>query len=192
MNAKTVPIVPIVGVPKELLRETRPIVVVLAGLPGLGKSLLAREIEQSVKPSQIVESDWVWSVVCPNGYSPNAAQCGYAMMEAMASAWVLQRITAIIDSTALTRKHRQKWVDMGMDLGVPVHCCFFPPDVEESIRRRDGRGTFAEAGKKIAPERIREMAAKWEEPRVAEGLIVHQVQPSVFDGSSFRGQIGQG
>ncbi len=166
-------------------RPREPVVVVLAGLPGLGKSTAADWLRKGSGRAAVMESDQIWELVCPYGYDRNFGATGYLVMTTLAGAWLGQGIDVIVDSTAVTVKHRRRFVDVTATVagfGAPprigparAYCLFFPPDVAESIRRRSGVSNVRMLDHGLKDERvpeasIRSMAERWEAPSVDEGF----------------------
>lgn len=88
-------------------RTIKPVLIVMVGLPGTGKSTLAREIAQAL-PAAVVESDWVRKTLFPAPtHSGQESYFVHRVARAVIGRLLRRGISAISDATNLVEFHRE-------------------------------------------------------------------------------------
>lgn len=130
-----------------------PVVLVLVGLPGAGKSTLVAALQR--------ESPGKWVRVCQDVLKTRP-KCEKAAREALK-----QGLSPIIDRTNIDPKQREHWVKIAAEAGVPAHAVFLlvaPPLCMERIKAR----TVHETNPR--PFVVNMMKGRLREPLAAEGF----------------------
>jgi predicted kinase len=124
--------------------------VVLAGLPGAGKSTLAARIGAAL-PAPVLAVDAVERVLHDHGLPPGAA--GYGVVAALAAAQLALGHDVVVDAVNPVAAARATWTDLAAATGVPLRFvevrCGDPAEhrrrVEQRLRRDPGAATWAYA-----------------------------------------------
>ncbi|WP_082771931.1 AAA family ATPase [Actinoplanes sp. TFC3] len=96
------------------------VLAVFAGLPGVGKSTLAREVGAAL-PAAVLAVDTVDFTLQAYGVSePQPGYAAYAVVAALAETQLLMGHNVIIDAVNPVRSARQLWVDLAERLQVPL------------------------------------------------------------------------
>lgn len=150
----------------------RPVYIVLAGLPGSGKSTIRRSIAEAWSVGALIElstDDYIDMVALQGGqtYSEvfaSSIKSATTFMNAKKRVSIRCMQNIIMDRTNLSVKSRQAALDVVPDIYLKV--CLFQV-VPEDVRQP----RLAERpGKIIPPEADHRMQAVWEPPTLAEGF----------------------
>lgn len=147
----------------EQLLLKSPVLVVLAGMPGLGKSYLARTLARATG-AVVVDLDACWSDVgwCASAEVRQIKTYNMAARRTRKALQVAGRV--IVDSCALSADYRRRILGWPQT-PVPAHCIYFEPDGPLTEQRRPH----------LAPETIQRFEASWATPSEAEGFVsVHR------------------
>lgn len=135
--------------------------VITSGLPGLGKSTFASTLAKLSERIHHLKGDDIWSLVCPQKFQGNLVPLGYELMEVLVKGWFIKARHVIVDTTAITREHRARFLKLHRE-DYPKFCVMFKPDLELSIKRR--------VPHVMSKSNIRGMYDRWEEPSLNEGF----------------------
>lgn len=133
----------------ERQEDIRPVVYVLCGLPGAGKSTWAA----NHRTETVVSLDEVRARFGPysRDVEPYVNQVALATMLAHLAAGR----DVVYDATNRTRKHRKTIIDAAKEAGFGAWIVWVKCLLETSLQRRSGE---------IPPERLRELAKQFEPP----------------------------
>jgi len=116
--------------------EVRPIVLVLVGLAGSGKSTFAASLlEQSSSPSTSAHLGPSWEVVSQDALG-SRQKCEKAVADALA-----QGRSVVVDRTNLSASQRSTWVDLGASFGAACHAVHITVPVDVCKARVQARKT---------------------------------------------------
>lgn len=136
-----------------------PALIVMCGLPGLGKSTLARRLALATG-AHVVNVDETWSKTGRCSSVEEKQGIVYTRARNVARARLLNGTTTIIDSAALSPDYRARFVGLALERRVPVHCVAIEPDFALSRLRRAHLGPALER-----------MHAAWTQPLLLEGFV---------------------
>ncbi len=95
------------ALPGPFVTTARPALIMLTGLPGTGKSYLARRLA-SRQPFVVVESDWARKILVPAPtYSGRESQLVHQAIHALLRRLLLRGVPVIYDATNLLEFHRE-------------------------------------------------------------------------------------
>ena len=138
----------------------RPVIVVLVGLPGSGKSTWARGQGYAVLSSDEIRAWLIDDPTNQNIHRRVFATLRYLLKHRLS----LGRPYTFIDSTNLTVRERRPYVKLGDLFDCDVEAVYFDTPVEVCLHRNAARG-------RVVPEAaIREMAARLRVPSIEEGF----------------------
>jgi predicted kinase len=128
----------------------RPALVLLSGLPGVGKTTLARRLA-AVLPAEHLESDAVRAALAsPPTYSPDESGRVFRLIQQRAAVILGRNQHAIVDATNLKRRDRRRFVRLAVRLDVRLIAVRVT--VPEEIARgrlADPRDGFSQAGVEV-------------------------------------------
>lgn len=134
-----------------------PVLVVLAGLPGTGKTTLSRPLARDLGAA-LLRVDAVETAGTRAGADLGAAPAlGYAVVHEIAAACLDVGTSVVVDAVNPVAVARQGWRDLARAAGVPLHLVEVTlADTEEHRRRVDQR----------RPDLADQVVPTWEEVRV--------------------------
>jgi predicted kinase len=134
--------------------------VVLAGLPGSGKSTWAAQQAYSV-----LSSDAIRLLIADDPAVQTIHRRVFATLRSLARARMeLRRPITCIDATSLTRWERRQWIRLADDADCEAEAIFFNTPLEVCLARNAGRDRV------VPTDVVREMARRLEPPSIAEGF----------------------
>ena len=134
------------GVP----RTGRPFVVMLSGLPGSGKTSLARAIRSQI-PAAIIESDAVRLALSPRpAFSADESARVFDLCERAMERLLHRGIAVIMDATNLRERHREPVYALSERAGVPLVIVQVYAGTEIIRRRLEDRLAAAQEGSHLA------------------------------------------
>ncbi|HEV2122933.1 MAG TPA: ATP-binding protein, partial [Chloroflexota bacterium] len=119
------------GVTGKAPEGSRPLLILLCGLPGTGKSYLAEEI-QRLFPMVVLRSDEIRKILFPHPrYTSDESGVVYLTSYELISALLVDGFPVIFDATNLTRSGRRRAARLADQLGVPrlLLLTVAPPEV---------------------------------------------------------------
>ena len=159
------------------------VLAVFAGLPGVGKSTLARRVGAAL-PAAVLAVDTVDSKLRQyDVHEPRPGFAAYGVVSALAEIQLEMGHHVIIDAVNPVRAARQLWVELAERTGVPLRVVEVVCGDEAEHRRRvearhaangpEARPTAADRTKADIPDwvRVLERQAEWE-PYIGPRLVV--------------------
>lgn len=159
----------------------RPCLILIGGLPGSGKSTLARGLAES-SGFTVLRSDMIRKELAAQSptpprdsaslYSEDWTERTYATCADMARKLLLQGQRVIVDASFRSEAHRQRFLNLARELGVPAR--FLVAEVPGEVARlrlaqRQGDASDADWS-------IRQLlAATWDEPGPATARLLDRV-----------------
>jgi len=150
----------------------RPCLLLVGGLPGTGKSTLARELAARAGflhiRSDVVRKELAGAVedqrLSPDCYTPEWAERTYAECLRRAEKHLFEGGRVLIDATFGEESHRRLFLDAALEWGVPAFCLLCQAD-PATVRRRlaQRRGDISDADWSV----YEGAAARWQEPATA-------------------------
>jgi predicted kinase len=147
-----------------------PALIVLCGLPGAGKSRLARELSARA-PVTVISADRVRRIlVSQPAYSDQEHAFVHAVCHRLARRGLDEGRTVALDSTNLRQQHRQRFLGLADRYHVPCHVVHVECEeatIRSRLRRRmRGEGTDGSTADERVYELLRETVEPVREPCV--------------------------
>ena len=164
--------------------ERRPGLVLVAGLPGTGKSTLARSLGETagfaVLRSDVVRKELAGmpddqpapAPLRESLYSPESTDRVYAELMRRAEDGLTRGERILVDANLREDRRRVEFVRLALRCGVPVAvlvCEASPETVRSRLAARRGDASDADWGV------YQRVAAEWEEPGAEAGRVTHRV-----------------
>jgi predicted kinase len=125
-------------------KTVRPVLVMVSGLPGTGKSFFSRKLAERL-PFIILESDEVRKKLFPNPtYSPAESTRVFREIDQRLEELLLQGASVIHDATNLKEKHRQSISKIAKSCGAKIITVLVEAPEELIQKRLKIRGTQPE------------------------------------------------
>jgi hypothetical protein len=170
--------------------DQTPCVVLIGGLPGTGKSTVARRVAQAAG-FRIIRSDEVRkelagldkhesarSAIGTGIYSQAWTDDTYAECLRQTERLLFEGSRVLVDATFALERHRRLFVDAASRMGVPLACLLCVCDPETARRRLAERtGDVSDADWNV----YLDAAARWEAPSAATARTVRQVNTATSE-----------
>ena len=144
-----------------------PILYILIGLPGSGKSYWAREYADRIS-AVVIASDEVRNEFQARGQNPQDGDAVFAEVERRARAQLQADRSVILDATHSLRQYRSYATRLARTLNVTCVAIWFDAPVEEALRRNRWRAGDRFGDQRIIDQVIRDIADRFEPPTTAE------------------------
>jgi predicted kinase len=150
-------------VEKLIQRMNGPLLILLIGLPGSGKSTWTR---QNASGAIVVSQDDLIDAITPLGFEYSARPIYAAAEEVIARAALQAGRTVIVDRTNRTAALRARWIAIGREAQCKIVAIVMSTDVETCrIRNRARSGQ-----RRVSEERMDRMIAVFQHPTLDEGF----------------------
>jgi len=143
--------------------ENGPILILLVGVPGSGKSTWAYRNAQS---AIMVSQDDLIDAITPSGFDGSARPIYAAAEESIARSALSAGRTVIVDRTNRTRTLRQRWIAIAREARRPVVAIAMCADLETCRSRNRSRSGL----RRVCETRMERMIEAFEAPDAEEGL----------------------
>ena len=154
-----------------------PTVHLLCGLPGAGKTTLARQLEAGLPAVRFSLDEWMLRLYpdlhfASGNYGRLAETCKLLIWDAARQ--VLEGGTdVVLDWNQWSRERRAVWAGRAAAAGAAVVVHYVRTPLRTSIERAAGRAARNEAGShRIEEADVRHLAGIFEEPEPSEGLRI--------------------
>jgi aminoglycoside phosphotransferase family enzyme/predicted kinase len=155
----------------------KPCLLLVAGLPGSGKSALARGLAEQagflVIRSDVVRKELAaQSQYQDNLYTPQWTERTYAECARQAEEYLFEGKRVLVDATFREESKRRSFLELATRCGVPGAILVCRAETETIRRRLAGRrGDASDADWSV----YREMTATWEHPGPRTRLMLHEI-----------------
>jgi len=142
--------------------------VVICGLPGAGKTTLARELEVSVPAVRLGGDEWMTDLAVDLFDQPFRDRLEARFRE-LAAVLLRLGVSVVLDFGVWSRAERDELLALARGLGVAVELRFVDAPIEELWRRVDARNrTDAWPARPITRAELEEWSALFEPPTADE------------------------
>jgi len=144
-----------------------PVMLILAGAPGSGKSTFAKALQQACPPD-------AWTRICQDVIGKGGKRGKREQCVTAADAALARRGSVIIDRCNFNGEQRADFIALAQRCGVPVHCVSIeiPADVaaKRAVERTTHEGGVQGDGAAVVSKRVSGTMRKAGPPSRAEGL----------------------
>lgn len=155
--------------------ESNPQIIVLVGIPGSGKSTIARYIAANIPECVIVESDAIrFSLWNKPTHSTHENAMVFDIVKQRINDCLDKGKVALVDATSVSKRTRKDYLHIAKKRGVRVDAVFVDISLDTCLGRNKGRG------KRTVPEyAIRAAYDRLNPPTTEEGFAaVHVIKES--------------
>jgi aminoglycoside phosphotransferase family enzyme/predicted kinase len=162
--------------------DERPLLLLVGGLPGAGKSTLAMELARSGSFS-VLRSDLIRKELAPTGdrYVPAVTEKTYKALLEEAEALLFEGRRVLVDASFSDAARRGEFLRLAIAMGVP--CRFIECVIDDPTARKRLRARVADASEADFAVR-RKMSRRWQppglDPRMAHLVLDTQAPASVL------------
>jgi predicted kinase len=150
------------------MTASAPRLVVICGLPGSGKTTLARELERSLPAVRFGADEWMVALGVDLWEQPFRSRLE-ARLRALAADLLRLGVAVVLEFGFWSRAERDELLAMARGLGVSVELRFLDVPMEELWRRVDARNrTDAWPDRPITRVEMDDWSGKFEPPTVDE------------------------
>jgi predicted kinase len=142
----------------------------MCGLPGAGKSTLAKQLEVSLPALRLSPDEWMESVARAAPDDPEARDAVEAAQWRVASRALELGVHVILENGFWTRRDRDAYRALGQECGAKVVLHYLDVPREELLRRLALRYADAPPDGFRITEEMFDLYASWFEPVAAEEL----------------------
>ena len=123
----------------EIPPAERPVLVIISGLPGTGKSYFSRRIVSQV-PLLVLESDVMRKVLFPvPRYTPSENRRLFGACHSLIDGMLGQKVPLLLDATNLVESHRKGLYRIAERRGVGLIIVYLEAPLDVVYRRLEGR-----------------------------------------------------
>ena len=141
----------------------KPILAVMVGISGSGKSTFASGLRTSLK-AELVETDAIRVELTGNAEDQSQNGKVFAIAKSRINDYLSSGKNAIIDATSLDVKARKDWIDIGKANNAEMRAYFVDTPVDVAKRQNASRT------RKVPEFVINKQASKLQSPTKAEGF----------------------
>jgi len=120
--------------------ERGTMIYLLIGLPGAGKSTIARKLQKEIG-AIIIGKDIIRYEMLGEEYNAETEEMVHSMFKGLYTAAIVYERDIILDGTHITRETRRELVDIAKAYRVPIMAVAVSCEFEESWRRKQETGT---------------------------------------------------
>ncbi len=157
------------------LQPTKPILVLLYGLPGSGKTAFARQISDELAVAH-VQGDRIRAELFENPtYSKEENHIVASLMTYMATEFLKAGVSVIFDTNAMRAAHRRALRNVAQKIGADTVLVWLQIDPDSAFNRaarRDKRKQDDRFAQEMTPEVFRQMMAGMQNPEILEKHVV--------------------
>jgi predicted kinase len=156
--------------------QPRPLVHLVCGLNGAGKTTYARELQSTLPAVRFSLDEWMLRMYglpfdAP-GYGELAAHCKDLMWD-LAQQVLSAGVDVVFDWNQWSRARRREWHSRATTAGHPVVLHYIRVSLETAISRAEDRARVGTPGSHLLDAHgIRHMASIFEEPTADEGVEI--------------------
>jgi predicted kinase len=148
--------------------RTAPRLVVICGLPGSGKTTLARELERSLPAVRFGADEWMVALGVDLWEQPFRARLE-ARFRDLAAELLRLGVAVVLEFGVWSRAERDELLTLGRGLGVPVELRYLDAPLDDLWRRVDARNrTDAWPARAITRAEMEEWSERFEAPTAEE------------------------
>lgn len=141
----------------------KPVAILMAGLPGSGKSTFAEKIRVNGEKPEIHSSDALREELYGNAATQGNNKALFEKLYKRVRNDLLAGNSIVLDATSITKYNRKNFIDTVSDICFPV-CLVVGTKIEECLRRNQNRSRV------VPVDVINRMAKQWESPSIFEGF----------------------
>lgn len=149
-------------------RTRRPTLFVMVGLPGSGKTTLAKRLEVEHDALRLTKDDWMMALFGWGDHG-DKREIVEALLWAMGARALQLGVDVVLDYGLWAREEREQYRDRALALGARIDFRFLDAAEEELVRRMEARNQRADpADVPISVEQLRAYVPRFERPTAEE------------------------